>query len=426
VHTKRIWIVALFVFVASGHAQAVRFDYSAELGFLHSDNINLSASQPVSENVLIPRLDFHISELGSNVRADVVGGLEYRDYLGGEFGNEFRGTLNGSVDWSIIPQRMNWIFADNLGLYPISLRDPGVPGNLQQTNVFTTGPTFFFRFTPTLQGQAEARLIDSRAEESSAFDSTRLSGAFRVFHELGATRQLSGNIEAQTINFDDNALADDYTRYSAFAGYTQTLRRVDIELAAGYTYLEFDSGGDASGPLARASADWRLSERSTLGLGLAWQYSDAALDMLGPTPVGSSGVGTAVISPDVFRERHLNGHYTFQSTRLRITTRARATTFRYESDAVLASDRDEFVLGVDLGYLLRPRTTVGFIAENLRREYTTLDASDRDSRYAFYLSQQMTRHWRWRLDATRYERRADAGADSFDENSLYLRIGYTR
>src|SRR5690606_3508971 len=34
VHTKRIWIVALFVFVASGHAQAVRFDYSAELGFL--------------------------------------------------------------------------------------------------------------------------------------------------------------------------------------------------------------------------------------------------------------------------------------------------------------------------------------------------------------------------------------------------------
>ncbi len=428
-HTRSRWAAASLAMLASAQANAFRLDYSVELGFLHSDNVNLSATNPVSENLLIPRLDFHVSEAGASVRADAVGSLEYRDYLGGEFGNEFRGTLNGMVDWSLIPQRLNWVFADNLGLYPISLLDQDVPGNLQQTNVFTTGPTYRFRFTPTLQGQAELRYIDSRAEESDAFDSQRFSGAFRLLHELGATRQLSANLEAQTIDFSDDLLANDYKRYSVYAGYTQALRTLDLEFAGGYSHLDFDRGGSASGPLVRASADWRASERSTLGLDLAWQYSDAALDMLTPITAGAGGIGNiggALISPDVYRERRVSVNHAFQSTRLRIGTVVGAARFRYESDAVIAADRNEYTAALDVGYLLRPRTTLGVIADTVRRRYSALDAADRDYRYALYLSQQMTRHWRWRADAMHYERNADAGADSFDENSIYLRLVYTR
>lgn len=431
-HTRSRWFAASLATLASAHADAFRLDYSVELGFLHSDNINLSATDPVSENLLIPRLDFHVSEAGASVRADAVGSLEYRDYLGGEFGNEFRGTLNGIVDWSLIPQRLNWVFADNLGLYPISLRDPDVPGNLQQTNVFTTGPTYRFRFTPTLQGQAELRFIDSRAQESDAFDSQRFSGAFRLLHELDATRQLSANIEAQTIDFANDLLATDYKRYSAYAGYTQALRTLNLEFAGGYSHLDFDHGGSASGPLVRASADWHASERSTLGFDLAWQYSDAALDMLSPIVAGDTSagglgnIGGALISPDVYREQRVSANYAFQSTRLRIATIVGATRFRYESDAVIAADRNEYTAALDIGYLLRPRTTLGVIADTVRRRYTALDASDRDYRYAVYLSQQVSRHWRWRADAMHYARNAGAGADSFDENSIYLRLVYTR
>ncbi|MCB1577539.1 MAG: hypothetical protein KDI81_09420, partial [Xanthomonadales bacterium] len=115
---------ALLLALASPGALALRLDYTVELGYLHSDNINLSATDPVDENLLIPRVGFHLNETGSAVRAEVNGLLEYRDYLGGAFGNEFRSTLDGSVDWTLIPERMKWTFTDALGLNPINLRLP--------------------------------------------------------------------------------------------------------------------------------------------------------------------------------------------------------------------------------------------------------------------------------------------------------------
>ena len=79
-------------------ALAVRLDYALELGVLHSDNIAYTADNQVSETVLIPHLNFSISESSSSVLAEISGVLEYRDYLDDTFGNEFRGNLNGLVN----------------------------------------------------------------------------------------------------------------------------------------------------------------------------------------------------------------------------------------------------------------------------------------------------------------------------------------
>lgn len=425
-------IAAALLAAAAGDAAAWRLDYTLELGLLHSDNITLTAVDPVTETVLIPHLAFGFSETGSSVRAEVGGVLEYRNYLDGTFGSEFRGTLNGIVDWTLIPERLSWTFADNLGLYPISLRAPDVPDNLQQTNVFTTGPTLRFRLTPTLQGQAELRYIDSYAEETGAFDSSRISGALRALYELGPTRRLSANIEAQDIDFDDDLVAVDYQRYSAFAGYTQTLTHIDLDAALGYSRLEFDGGGGASGPLARAAIDWRASERSTFGLAFTWQYSDAASSLaesgaafdLG---IGGVGIGGAAISADVYRERRIDATWLYQATRLNIASIVHAGTFRYEQEAaVLAADRDEIGAGINVGYLLRPLLTLGATTEVTRRTFDVSDATDRDTRYGLYLTQRLSRQWSWRIDLSRNERNAGAGAESFDENAVYLRVAYTR
>ena len=417
--------------LAGADAFALRLDYSVELGLLHSDNVNLSADDPVSQNVLIPQLDFSLSESGSTAQAQINGVLEYRDYLGGAFGDEFRGTLNGSVVWSLAPERLNWTFADSLGLYPVNLRNPDVPGNLQQTNVFTTGPTLRFQLTQGLLGQAELRYIDSYAEETGAFDSRRYTGALRALYDFSATRHLSGNIEIQQVDFDDDLLAVDYRRDSVFAGYTQVLSRIDLNASLGYSKLDFDRGDNASGPLARASLDWRASERDTFGLGFAWQYTDAATSISEGAAAIDSGfggatVGGAAITPDVYRERRIDASYLMRGTRLNLATLFRYGTFRYEEIAASANDRNEVGAGFNLGYLISPTLTVGLNVEAVRRRFELSDAIDRDYRYGAYLSQQMTRHLRWRVDLARNERNADDGAESYDENSLYLRLVYTR
>jgi len=142
---------------------------------------------------------------------------------------------------------------------------------------------------------------------------------------------------------------------------------------------------------------------------------------------GGVDVGGTAITPDVFRERRISGTYQLQGTRLNLAALLRYGTYRYEEAApALANDRDELGAGLNLGYLLRPTLTLGVNAEATRREFNESDLTDRNYRYGVYLTQRMTRHLSWRADLARNERHSSAAADSYDENSVYLRFTYTR
>jgi hypothetical protein len=247
----RVLAPAFLILTASSAALAARLDYTAEIGYLHSDNINLSAVDPVAENLLIPQLAFRFSEDGSVVRAQVNGLVEYRDYLGGAFGNEFRGTLDGVVDWTLIPERLKWSFADSLGLNPINLRLPDSPDNLQQTNVFSTGPTLQFRLGQSTMGQAELRYTDSYAQTTDEFNSGRLSAALRALKDLDSTRRLSANLEASKINYDNNS--HNRTTVTPATRATPRSCRSWIWMSRWATRADFDRGEHINAALIRAN-----------------------------------------------------------------------------------------------------------------------------------------------------------------------------
>src|ERR1700753_1107779 len=130
---------------ACSSAYAVNFDYTLQVGAGHSDNINESEIDPVGESILIPKTTFTVDEKGADVQATAVGDIEYRDYLGGDFDNELRGQLSSVVNWIISPQRLWMDFEDYAAVAPVNILATNAPNNLQQTNVFTLGPTFSFR-----------------------------------------------------------------------------------------------------------------------------------------------------------------------------------------------------------------------------------------------------------------------------------------
>ncbi len=412
-------------------AMAVTLDYTTELGFLHSDNINLSGTDPVTENLLIPRIGFSLTEDGSNLQSKAVGQLEYRDYLGGTFGNEFRGTFDGTVDWALIPQRLKWSFADNLGLYPVDFRQPGTPGNLQQINVFSTGPTLQFRLAPTINGLAELRYTDSYAETTDSFNSKRFGGALRALYDLDATRRLSGNLEVAKIDFDNDTLQSDYTRYAGYAGYSQKLAQFDLDAALGYSYLDFDNGEHTSGPLVRAQLDWRATASSKFGLGASWEFADAAASVAAGSAgldggLGGVVIGGASISPDVYEEHRVVGTYAFTSVRLTLDATSYVSRIRYERVLANDLDRDEYSARLNLGYRLRPTLTLGVFAGATRRDYQAAVSDTRDYGFGSFLSHKVNPHWAWRADLSRVERHSVGDGLSYDENSAYLRVIYSR
>lgn len=427
----RVLAPAFLILTASSAALAARLDYTAEIGYLHSDNINLSAVDPVAENLLIPQLAFRFSEDGSVVRAQVNGLVEYRDYLGGAFGNEFRGTLDGVVDWTLIPERLKWSFADSLGLNPINLRLPDSPDNLQQTNVFSTGPTLQFRLGQSTMGQAELRYTDSYAQTTDEFNSGRLSAALRALKDLDSTRHLSANLEASKINYDNNSQQSDYTRYAGYAGYTQKLSQLDLDVALGYSHFDFDRGEHINAALIRANLNWRASAQNTFGLGVYRDISDAATSLaISNADIGNGfggiSIGGAAISPDVYKNHRIEGRYALETVRISLISAVSFGTIRYISDSAIDSDRNELEGRVDLAYKLRPNLTLGVLAGIIRRDYQVGNVDTRDTLFGAYLRQQMSRHWGWRVDIARNERKDQTDALSYHESSAYVRLIYSR
>lgn len=430
----RMKMLSAGVLLALSHqAAAVQLDYTLELGLEHSDNINLSEVDPVSETTLIPRIAFTLVEDGSTVQANVAGSLEYLYYLGNAYGNETRVQMDAGVNWVLLPERLSWVFTNDLDVEPVDLREPDAPQNLQRANVFTTGPTFHMQHSRASSSQAELRYIDTYAEITREFDSNRLSAAYRLFHETSETNQLSLNLEALDTDFEDDLLALDYRSYSAYLGYTHTFNDLLVNAALGYTRIDFHDSQEASGPLARLSLEWTATPLNRLRASASWQFTDAATDMTQGAMLPEFGLGGVPvegdnITPDVYEEKAVDASHIFESERITAETRIYAGQYRHEQLTPTSFDRDERGGTFSFAYRLRPLATLGLQLGVGRTDYVGTPAYDRSNWYGAYFEQRLSRHWSWRADLARNELDAYGRNDapSYEENLVFVRVIYNR
>jgi len=428
----KVLACALCVLSATaGTLRAYQLDYTLQAALNHSDNLNESIAAPISETTLIPRLDFNFKEEGSEVQARATGALEYRDYLGNHFDNELRGQLAAVVNWIIAPRRLAFDFEDYAAIQPVNILASNAPGNQQQTNVVTLGPTLNFRLDPTWYGQADLRVSDSNASRSEDFNSVRVLGGLRGVKELNATDQLSANLEDQNVHFTGSSGEPDYDRYSAYARYRSKLADIDVDFALGYSWLDFSHASSYSGLLARGDVAWRATPQSRFNFGFTRQYSDAANNLVVDPAVlivnpigGETTAGTAPVSSEVFLERRLNAGYLFQQERYSISVTPYYRKLEYQVDPAL----DQTAHGASLGasYRLRPLWTLALLATEETRDYNSIARRDEDLRVDVSLAHQLSRQWGARLDLVRNERNSSAPGQGFRENLAVLTVIFKR
>lgn len=412
-------------------AGAWELNYSLDMALGYSDNINQSATDPVGQTILIPRLDFDFKEEGASLEARAVGQVEYRDYLQGDFGNEVRGQLSGVATWIILPHRLNFDFEDYASVQPVDILAPNAPNNQQQTNVFTLGPTFNFRLDPTLNGQAELRLTNSTASETKDFNSNRVLGAVRAVKDLNARDQLSANVEYQDVHFTDPSGGPDYARADAFVRYQSKLSELDLDFAGGYSRIAFSGPGDDSGFLGRALVTWRASPSNTFSLGAMRQFADASQDLvvdpaaLVATAQGSGVVvGSSSISPQVYLEKRIQAGYAYQSGRYRV----HVEPYYKKLDYLLDPTGDQTAHGAVAGisYRMRPLWTLAFDATEETRDYVSIGRRDEDLRFDLSFTDQLARQWSVRFDLIRNERNSTALDQGYRENVAFLTLIFKR
>lgn len=425
------------VAVAVGLAVAAPFaaaepvlDYSLGATLEHSDNVNYSENDPVGQTMLTPRLSFTLTQKGSVIDASAAGTLEYRDYLGGAFGNEFRTTAAGLATWHISPERLDWVFEDNISRQPIDTLRSDAPNNQQQTNVFSTGPTLRAKFSDVLRGQFDLRYTNSYADTSKDFNSNRLGALGSLLYQLDPADTLSGSATVSRVRYtDSDSEAFDYDRKDVYLGYQRLTRVLTLELAAGYSWLDPRRSDTQSGALLRGTARWTPSKETNLGVTLAREYSDAAQDLVfTPSQIGNVGIGSgisgAVIAPQVYIQKRV----TFDLNHVEDTFRVSFAPFWRKLDYVDTASANQNARGyyADFAYYLRPSFWIGVFAGQERRKYSSIERTDDDLAYGGSLNLQRTPHWLWSLQARHQRRDSDAPDASYDENAVLLSVTYRR
>lgn len=415
------------------------FDWTLEAGIEHASNIRRSETDSFSQTLLVPRATFSYDEDGSTLQAHALGELEYIHYVEGDFDDELRGALAGTLNWSIVPQRFSLSVLDTSTVQPVNVLVNNGPGNFQQVNVFSIGPVLSFRMGGTWHGQLEAHYLNTLASQSKAFDTDREMGAFRLIDDLNTTDQISANFEAEHVHLQNSDLVvgpigDGYDHYDAYLHYLSNLRQVTLDLTLGESRYSFDTGApDESGLMARARLDWHVGLHNSLSIGGAKQLADAAADMLlypgqligfKDMAAGDLGVGNAVVTPDIYRERMLDANYSWQGDRLHVSVGPYYRRVNYLGDTTL--NRNERGAGMDVSWRLTPVMTLAVDAGADRVRFTTLGRRDTGYRFGPSLTDQLTPHWSWRAELTHIHVSSTEVGRTYSDNVAFFVLAYKR
>lgn len=416
------------------------FDWTLEAGIEHDTNINRSENNAISQTLLVPRATFSYDQSGTTLQAHVIGEIEYIDYLEGDFDNELRGALAGTLNWDLVPQRLALSVVDTSTVQPVNILANNGPGNFQQVNVLSIGPVLSFGVGGTWHGQLEAHYINTLASQTKGFDTQRGMGAFRVIDDLNATDQISANFEAEHVHLQHpdlvvGAIGDGYDHYDAYLHYiSKLLNKVTVDLTLGGSRYSFQGLiPDENDVLARAHVDWQVDLHNSFSIGGARQTTDAAADMLlypdqligfRDMAAGDLGVGNSVVTPDVYRERMLDANYTWAGDRLHVSMGPYYRRVSYLGDTTL--NQNERGAGLDVGWRLSPVMTLDFRAGAARTRFTNLDR--RDNRYDFgpSLTDQLTPHWSWRAELTHRHLNSTEPGLSYTDNVAFFVLAYKR
>jgi hypothetical protein len=405
-------------------------DYTLGVEVEHDSNVNLSRTDPVSQNILTPELTFGVKEQGSTLTADVAGTLQYRDYLGNAFGDEFRSLLSGVVDWSISPGRFDWVFEDYLGRQPVNVLASDAPTNQQQTNVFSTGPTLRAHFSDTLRGKLDLRYTNTYADTTTDFNGDRLSAAAQLAYLFSLQSNIAAATTAAQVRYDDAASKlFEYDRYDVYAGYHDETRALKFDLAAGYSWLNFLHQSDDSGLLLRANAAWTPSATTTLGINASREFSDASQDLIvDPSQLGNLGVGSgrngAVVSPQVYVSEQVGFDFAHTQGDFRFDVAPFWRHIDYVGGNTLNQRSYGYIASVD--WILRPTITLSAGAGREHRDYSDLSRTDDDKAYWLGLLWQQARHWSWRFRAANLSRDSTVFDSGYSDRAYTVSLTYTR
>lgn len=414
-------VIAIALAAASPGAYAIRSQVSLGAGLDYSDNATFAETDTESELARVALIGVSATERSSAVTADLRSLVEYRSYQQEIYDDETLFNLRGTLDWEILPNRLNWVVGDYFSQETPDIRAPETPTNRVNANAFTTGPDLAFRLgavdTLTLSG----RYADYYFEENAA-DSQRGLVSMNWAHRLAEVGEISATIGHEDVDYTETA-SDDFKRDELFVSYVDTRVHSTFDVDAGVSFIDRSAEEDITGFLGRVRWTRELGTTSYFEVVGYSQYTDSGLNLLTVGELDEAlQLDSEQLSTDVFYDKRVEASYHRGTAGRSLTLSAFARDEDFEEETF--NDRTSFGGRIEGDRALMPRLTGNAFASYRRTKYVFDDTVQKDTAAGVGVDYRLSRKLTLAFDIIHNIRHSSGLGTDYDENRVLLLLYY--
>jgi len=405
----------------------VAVDLTADFrtGYGTSDNIARTSIGEIDEDFAFVGTTILMSEQTARFGANVRLSADYLDYLDDTFEDQVIGGFLADINYAFIPERFTLRLTNSYGQRLLDPLARPSPGNRENVNNFTT--SFDFRQPLGIRNflGATARYRNVMLEESSQFDSERVTGLFRIGRQITSDTTVSLNVSKEQTSFDNGGLSDDFDVTNAFIRYEVASVRNLITADVGYSDLETDAGEGGTGYLVQMAWTRTISESSTFMSGVGSRYSDQG-DIFAFSQDISTDIGETVDTDgddSPFRNNYLFARYDATMSLTRINLLALWSQDEFELGGF--GDRDTLAMSALIRRDLTAKTFASVGARYSKRDFKFIDQRDDQIDLIASVGYRLTRAFDLSLSFLRVDRTSNIPDQEFVENRVVLQLNFT-
>lgn len=416
------WILCTAAAVACQRAWALDVGYGIGYDRQYSNNVLLQPTDPRRESINVGRLMFMLRDQTSDKDVRLDARYDYYDYVHHVLADRPYASVNGTATWTIVPETFSWNVAD---LFGQSVVDPLVPANqnnLQNLNIFSTGPSFAAR-----TGVRSGLLVDVRYQNSYyqrlPADNNRALASTRWFYEYSPLMDVGLGGDTTYVRYRDTTLYTNYRRDNAYVR-TQYHPHLSVyTLDVGGTAVYPTPGSAKRGLLFGVSWARQSTEHSGFRLAYRQQYSDATQDAV--TAALTGGGAPELTQPvgigDFYYSR--NASLSYHSRLIRLTNRFEAYYRNLDYNTLPLDQRVQGV-NFDFSYAGLILTTPSIFGGYEKTRFTQVPQTNELSWLGLRVTYVLRRNLDWRFEVQRTHMASSNAAVRYDETRALVGIVY--
>ena len=140
-HSNLLLASALLLACGMQSLAAAELEAEVRAGVGVSDNIARTSTLEIEETITTVGFEFAATEQTRRLDLNIRSNVDYLNYVDDTFDAEWVGGLDGYANFSLIDERLSWDIRDNFGQQLLDPLEAARPGNRENVNFFTTGPT---------------------------------------------------------------------------------------------------------------------------------------------------------------------------------------------------------------------------------------------------------------------------------------------